>query len=294
MAAHEPVLLKETIKFLRPELGRAFVDATVDGGGHAREILKAMAKNAVLVGIDRDAGMLDRLKKELGGERRLKLVQGNFRNLAKLAHKFSRAYDGVLFDFGLSSIQLESSGRGFSFLKDEPLLMTYAAKPKVGDLTAALIVNSWPEEEVSKIIWQYGEERFARRIARTLAEERKKSKILTTEHLVRIIKKATPAWYHKSRIHPATKTFQALRIAVNDELDSLKEGLESAWGVLKPKGRLVVISFHSLEDRIVKNFLRDKKNQAEILTKKPISPSGKEISANPRARSAKMRAAIKK
>ena len=166
MSAHEPVLLNETIKFLRPEEGKAFIDATVDGGGHARAILNAMNKRAVLVGIDRDAGMLARLERELGKDRRLKLVCGNFRNLAKPTRIFSRAYDGVLFDFGLSSIQLESSGRGFSFLRDEPLLMTYAAKPKVGDLTAALIVNSWPEEEISKILWQYGEERFARRIDR--------------------------------------------------------------------------------------------------------------------------------
>ena len=288
--AHAPVLLNESIKFLRPDKGRAFIDATVDGGGHARAILSAMDKKAVLVGVDRDERMLARLEKELGKDRRLKLVCGNFRDLAKLAREFSGFYDGIIFDLGLSSIQLESSGRGFSFRKDEPLYMTYEARPKVNDLTAALIVNSWQEEEISKILWQYGEERFAKRIAKAIAEERKRAKILTTLHLARIIEKAVPLGYRRARIHPATRTFQALRIAVNDELESLKEGLNGAWKILKPKGRLVVISFHSLEDRIVKNFFREKKQEAEILTKKPVSPAREEVLKNPRARSAKLRA----
>lgn len=291
--AHEPVLLNESIKFLRPRDGKAFIDATIDGGGHARRILSEMSQKAVLAGIDRDGDMIRRLKKEFKGDRRLKLAEGNFKNLKKLAKKFSDSYDGILFDLGLSSVQLEDSGRGFSFLRDEPLIMTYEPNPKVGDLTAALIVNSWPEEEISKILWQYGEERFARGIAKEIMRERKKSKILATFHLVKIIKKATPVWYHRARIHPATKTFQALRIAVNDELEALREGLGQGWEILRPGGRMAVISFHSLEDRIVKNFFREKKDKAGILTKKPVVPNEAEKTLNPRSRSAKLRAARK-
>lgn len=288
--AHEPVLLNETIKFLRPEQGRAFIDATIDGGGHARRLLNEMSSGAVLVGIDLDEAMIDRLRKEFKNDSRLRPVCGNFRDLKKLVKKFSASYDGILLDLGLSSLQLEASGRGFSFQKDEPLLMTYEAKPKVGELTAALIVNSWPEKEIAQVLWQYGEERFARRIARAILEERKKAKIFTTFQLVKIVQKAAPVWYRRARIHPATKTFQALRIAVNDELEALKEGLAQAWEILKPEGRIVVISFHSLEDRIVKNFFKEKKSKAEILTKKPVGPSEAEKTANPRARSAKLRA----
>lgn len=291
--AHIPVLLNETIEILKPEEGRAFIDATIDGGGHGREILKRMGQGTILVGIDRDKTMIESLQKEFHQEPRLKLITGNFRHLSSSAGHFAKSYDGILFDLGLSSLQLEKSGRGFSFLRDEPLLMTYESNPDPDKLTAAKIINSWPEKELLRIIKEYGEERYAPKIARAIVEARRNSRILTTGTLAQVIKKAVPAKYGRLKIHPATKTFQALRIAVNDELGALNDGLREAWNLLGSKGRLAVISFHSLEDRIVKNFFRSKKDEAELLTKKPIRPEAGEIGQNPRARSAKLRAAIK-
>ncbi len=291
--SHIPVLLNEVIKFLNPEPGDIILDATVDGGGHAKAILEKISPNGKLIGIDQDEEILERLKSELGKE--AILINGNFRDLDKLLESLKIKFlNAALYDFGMSSLQLEESGRGFSFLKDEPLLMTYKSFTEPNDLTADKIINIWPEKEIADTIFYYGEERYARRIARKIAEGRKRKHIKTTFELADIIKRSVP-WKPRQKINPATKTFQALRIAVNDELNAIAESLEKVWQFLVPGSRLVVISFHSLEDRIAKNFFRNKKKEgeAEIKTLKPIGPSEEEISLNPRSRSAKLRAAMK-
>src|SRR3989344_5080742 len=293
--AHIPVLLNEAIKILEPERGRAFIDSTANGGGHTAEILKRMNNDAVLVAIDRDEETVKRLKHKFSSDTRLKAVCGNFRGLSGLVKDFSKTYDGILFDLGISSDQLERSGRGFSFLRDEPLIMTFESTTEPDRLTAARIVNSWSESDLTEIFREYGEERYAPRIAGAIVKERKRSRIMKTAELAKIILEAVPKAYQKQRIHPATRTFQALRIAVNDELGALENGLREAWSVLEIGGRLAVISFHSLEDRIVKNFFRNKKKEGlgEILTKKPIVPDMEEARQNPRSRSSKLRALLK-
>ncbi len=205
-------------------------------------------------------------------------------------YKFG-AIHGILFDLGMSSWHLEKSGRGFSFQRNEPLDMRYKVKCQ-NCLTAEEIINKWPESEIEKILIEYGEEKFAKRIARKIIDERKIRQIKSTLQLVEIIKKAGPISY---RIHPATKTFQALRIAVNNELDNLNKAIPQAIKILKPNGKLIIISLHSLEDRIVKNFFKEnaQKSLIKILTKKPIQADNEEIKINPRSRSAKLRAAIK-
>lgn len=291
---HIPVLLKESLDLLKPEKGTMFVDATINGGGHSEEILKRMKQGAVLTGIDQDEDLINLLKnkfqKEIG-EKRLILINGNFRDLKNLLKEKS---DGIILDLGMSSYHLEKSGRGFSFQKDEPLIMTYSADWQ-NKLTAKEILNTWNREELEEIFREYGEERFARKISEAIAERRKKKPFKTTSELADVILKITPAKYKRMKIHPATRIFQALRIAVNDELNILNEGLNQAFEILKPGGRIIVISFHSLEDRIVKNFFRQKKreNQGEILTKKPIQPSIEEIRRNPKSRSAKLRGIVK-
>jgi len=298
--AHIPVLLNESISFLRTEDGRAFIDATYGGGGHTKEILQKMPSDAILIAIDRDENAFKDLRKKFSGEARLKPVCANFRDIKNIAKRFAKTYNGILFDLGMSSDQLEKSGRGFSFQKDEPMLMTYEANPGPGCLTAALIVNTWTEEKLAEIFWKYGEERRARQIARLIVKERTRSRILGSKQLADLIagafKKAgklprTKARFIRGR-HPATKVFQALRITVNDELGVLQEGLKGAWELLGEGGRLVVISFHSLEDRVVKNFFKSKKadDSGKILTPKPLGPTPEEVRANPRSRSAKLRA----
>src|SRR3989338_2572725 len=295
---HIPVLLKESMDLLKSEKGKMFIDATINGGGHSREILKRMKRRVVLIGIEQDGDLINSLKnkfqKEIG-EKRLILKKGNFRNLKNLLKEIDPSaklrVNGIIFDLGMSSYHLEKSGRGFSFQKDEPLIMTYSAEFQ-DKLTAREILNQWSREELEEILREYGEERYARKISQAIAEKRKKKKFKTTKDLVDVFLKPAP---RIKKIHPATKTFQALRIAVNDELNSLKDGLEQGFEILNKGGRMVVISFHSLEDRIVKNFFRQKnqENQGQILTKKPIQPSIEEIRQNPRSRSAKLRAIIK-
>ena len=287
---HRPVLLKEAIEYLNLKEGDVAVDATVDGGGHAKDILNKIGKNGKLIGIDQDADMIEKLDL---GENAI-LINGNFRDLDKLVSASSAdKVDAILFDLGISSLQLEDSGRGFSFQKDEPLLMTLKQNLQPGDLTAQEIINNWSEKEIADLIFKYGEERYSRRIARGIAEKRGASPILTTGELIEIIRLNVPRNYRNSRtINCATRTFQAIRIAVNDELGALERGLETGWKILKNNGRMVVISFHSLEDRIVKNFYKNKNSTGEgkILTKKPITPSWEEKKINPRSRSAKLRA----
>jgi len=289
MRIHQPVLLKEAIDFLEVKENRNYVDCTFGEGGHALEILKRNGPRGKVLGIERDPIILKETKKR----KRLILVNDSFANLKKIVEKenFKNVF-GVLFDLGFSSWHLERSGRGFSFLRDEPLIMRYDGKES---LTAKEILNSWPEKEIEKIFREYGQERFAKRIAKEISVYRKLKPIKKTSQLVEIVKRATPVWYQKRKIHFATKVFQALRIAVNEELSNLEKALPQALEILEKGGRLVVISYHSLEDKIVKKFFKEnfKKGHLKILTKKPLRPQKEEIKVNPRSRSAKLRAAIK-
>lgn len=290
---HTPVLLKEVIEILDPQKGDTVLDCTINDGGHALAICQSIGEKGLLVGIDEDKGALERARNNLAScEAKIILEESNFRNLDLVLEKSDVAgADKILFDFGLSSDQLEASGRGFSFQKDEPLLMTFTVIPKIGQLTALEVVNSWSEEDLSDIIREYGEERFSRRIARAIVEARKKGLIGTTAELKKIIEKAVPSRPEKGRIHSATKTFQAIRIAVNDELEAIREGLEKAAKKLNSGGRIAAISFHSLEDRIVKQYWKElaEGGKFRIVTKKPITPNREEEIANPRSRSAKLR-----
>lgn len=294
---HIPVLKKEVLKYLNPQTNKNYIDCTIGGGGHSFAILKENQPKGKVLGIEWDKEILNYLKSVIKNSeirKRLILVNDSFTNLKKIIEKerFSQI-DGILFDLGLSSWHLEKSARGFSFQRKEPLDMRYSLSTP---LTAKEIVNKFSEQEIEKVLKKYGEERFAKKIAKRIIKYRKRKTIETTSQLVNIIKRAVPAWYQHKRIHPATKTFQALRIATNKELDNLIETLPQALEVLEKGGRLVLISFHSLEDRIVKHFFKDqaKKENIKILTKKPIKPSRKEIKINPRSRSAKLRAAVKK
>ena len=288
---HIPVLLKEAIEYLDPKEGNVILDATFGNGGHAREILKHVGEKGKVIGLDQDISSQSSVVSS-----QIIFINENFRNLDKVLDSLHiKKIDGALFDLGFSSDQLDESGRGFSFQKDELLLMTLKSGLGPNDLTAREIVNQWREEEIADVLYKYGEERYSRRIVKAIIERRKKKKIETTFELMDVIRLSVPKNYRNGRINCATRTFQALRIAVNDELGALEEGLKKAWDKLDKEGRLVVISFHSLEDRIVKNFFRDKKQAGEgkILTKKPVVPAEEEIKNNPRSRSAKMRAIMK-
>jgi len=299
---HIPVLQKEVIKYLDPKTNENFIDCTIGGGGHALAILEKIQPNGKVLGVDWDEEIIRRLKIK----NNLILVCDNFANLKKFIKKYNfENISGVLFDLGYCSWHLEESGRGFSFLRNEPLDMRYNIKSKI--LTAEKIVNEWSEDALERILKEYGEERYAGRIARKIIEARKLRPIKTTFQLVELIKRAMPGRYHYRKIsrrkargflrdrHPATRTFQALRIAVNDELNNFKKALPQALEALESDGKLVIISFHSLEDRIAKNFFKDRaeKGLVKILTKKPIKPSTEEIKINPRSRSAKLRACLK-
>jgi len=297
---HIPVLLDEVIELLNPKENEIVVDATINGGGHTEAILKIKNFSGTVIGIDQDEDLLNKLKNRLKNyikEDRLKLICGNFENIDEHLYSLNiEKADAFLFDLGMSSEHLESSGRGFSFLRDEPLIMSYKLSPEADDLTAYKIINIFRGEEIYKILKEYGEERFVSRIVNNILEWRRKKRIETTFELVEIIKKSVPYGVQKkSKINPATKTFQALRIAANRELDVLKTGLQKAFGELNKGGRMAVISFHSLEDRIVKNFFRELKtnNLVDILTKKPIIAKDEEKVENQRSRSAKLRAIIK-
>jgi len=291
---HVPVLQKEVIEYLDPKPNENFIDCTIGEGGHTLAILEKNGPKGKVLGIDADPEIIRNLKLEIRNfKKRIILVCDNFANLAETVKKQRfKSVSGILFDLGMSSWHLETSSRGFSFQKKEPLDMRYNLQ---NPLTAEKILNYWSRVEIEKILKDYGEEQFAPKIAEALLNFRKFKPLQTTSQLVEIIKRATPGWYHRRKIHFATKTFQALRIAVNDELNNLEKALPQALNILKPGGRIVVISFHSLEDRIVKNFLKEgnKNNLLKILTKKPITPSFKEMKINPRSRSAKLRASQK-
>lgn len=291
---HTPVLGHEVQYWLISERSATILDCTVGYGGHAELILESSKTGTKVIGLDRDSKAIDFSRQRLirFGER-IVLRQGNYRDLKSLlAEAGVSTVDGVLFDFGVSSPQLDDVSRGFSFQREGPLDMRM--DQTVGR-TAADLVNSSPEHELADMIFQYGEERYARRIARAIVQERQRCPLKTTGDLVSLIARSVPASYRHGRIHCATRTFQALRIAVNHELDFLESSLRDATDVLTSGGRICAISFHSLEDRIVKHTFRSLSQGPEailsILTKKPVLPSQAECEANPRSRSAKLRVA---
>lgn len=292
-SVHTPVLLKETVEALAPKRGQIYVDGTIGGGGHALAMLEAASGELRIIGIDQDRGAILRARERLSTARpEPQFVKANFRDIDRALQEVGMGkVDLILLDLGLSSDELQNSGRGFSFQRDEPLLMTYDDEPESGAITAESIVNDKSEKELADIIWEYGEERFSRQIARAIVARRKKERIRTSADLAAVIEQAVPKFFQPRRTHPATKTFQAIRMAVNEELLSLRECLPLAFERLSAGGRLAVISFHSLEDRIVKNFFRDKSKsgQGSLPFTKPVRPSREEISRNPRARSAKLR-----
>lgn len=291
-SVHKTVLLHETIQGLNLNSKSVVVDATFGGGGHTLEICK-LYKDIKIFAIDQDKDAFKKAESKFKGIKcDIKFINLNFRQIGE--QEDLKNFDGIMFDLGLSSDQLENSGRGFSFLKDEPLLMNMKSKkenPSSEDITALEVVNTWEEKNLADIIYGYGEERFSRRIAKGIVEARKKSKIETTFDLVKIISESVPAVYRRGKINCATKTFQALRIAVNDELGALKEGIEKGFQGLNVGGRMAVISFHSLEDRIVKRFFKQLEQEGKVIliNKKPIIPTKEEIINNNRSRSAKLR-----
>jgi 16S rRNA (cytosine1402-N4)-methyltransferase len=293
---HVPVLKNEVIKYLSPKENENFIDCTVGQGGHSFAILEKNGPQGKVLGIDKEEDLIKELSqkiKSLNLEKRFLLYCGDYKDLKEIVKKLNFCpVNGILFDFGISSWHLEYSKRGFSFKKDEPLLMNYGKK---SSLTARDIINFFSEKEIERILREYGQENFSKRIAKEIVLNRKREKILTTFQLIEIIKKSVPNWYLHQKRHFATKTFQALRIAVNDELNKIAMVLPVAFEILEPKGRIVTISFHSLEDKIVKDFFKKiaKEKKAIILTKKPIVPSFEEIKTNPKSRSAKLRAVIK-
>lgn len=287
---HIPVLLKESIKFLNPSGRKVYVDATLGGGGHTKAILDK-CQGCKVIGIDQDEEALKETEENLKSYKdRLITVFDNFRNLKNILKDLGmEKVSGILVDLGPSNIQLQDPKRGFSFLSDGPLDMRMDSKQA---FKASDIVNNWPQNSLVKILRDLGEERYALSITRQILKERERKPITTTLQLVDIIRKATPPKYRFSkRIHFATNTFRALRMVVNDELQALKEFLNILPEVLDKKGRVVIISFHSLEDRTVKNFFKNNTDKLKILTKKPIRPSEQEINANPKSRSAKLRVA---
>lgn len=291
-ARHDSVLMDEVLEALEVEQGDTVLDATLGGAGHFSRLLASLGADGVIIGIDADAEAVERAREAYALDRRsdrpvAHLVEDNFRNLTRVLDRLGVEYiNKALFDLGWSGYQI-AGGRGFSFQGDEPLLMTYGP----GGQSAAEIVNSTPERELADILYTYGEESFARQIAKSICMARAKERILTTGQLVKAIEAGVPAHYRSGRTNAATKSFQALRIAANDELGSLREGLTAAITRLAPAGRLAVISFHSIEDRIVKTMLRDAvaEGLGILVEKKPVAPSREEVLANRRARSAKLR-----
>lgn len=303
---HRPVLLRECIEGLNIKPGGIYVDGTLGRGGHSEEIAKRLT-TGTLIAIDRDQQAIDEAGARLApyGDR-VTLVKGNFRDLTSVLDCLDVGFvDGMLFDLGVSSPQLDDAARGFSYMNDAPLDMRM---DKSASCTAGDIVNTWSEGELKRILWEYGEERFAGRIAGQIVKARTKAPIETTLQLVEIIKKALPAAALREKQHPAKRSFQAIRIAVNDELGAVEDLMRQAPDRLAPGGRLCIISFHSLEDRIIKNGIAARENgctcprEAPVctcgfvrtlrsVTRKPITAGEEELSQNPRARSAKLRIA---
>ena len=273
---HIPVLLNEIIEQI--ESNKNYVDCTLGFGGHSKEILKKNGPNGKVLGIEIDKEIFEKTIKD----ERLIAVNDSYINLEKIVKKHNfKDISGILLDAGMSSYHIDLSGRGFSFNKDEPLLMNYGS-----GISAEEIINEYSEDEIERILREYGEEKFSKKIAKKIVEERKRKRIKSTLQLVEIVRKIVP----RSKINPATRTFQAIRIETNKELENLESVLPQALKLLNRSGKLFIISFHSLEDRIVKNFIKN--NQLEL--NKPIIPSEQEIKSNPRSRSAKLRIILKK
>lgn len=282
-------MVEEVMTFLKCEPGHTYVDATLGGGGHASEILKRSVPDGVVIGMEWDEDALSEARNTLMpfGDR-VKIFRENFIHLPDLMK--AESADGILLDLGLSSIQVEKEERGFSFRGEGPLDMRMDQRMNE---TAADLVDSLSSEELESTLAQYGEERWAKRIARAVVQERERESIRTTQTLRKIVHRAIPRRFHSRRIDPATRTFQALRIRVNEELENLKKILETGWKILKRGGRMCVISFHSLEDRMVKETFRtlEKEGEMRVLTKKPVTPCEEEQKRNPRSRSGKLRCA---
>ncbi len=309
--SHKPVMLEECIEGLEIKPDGIYVDGTLGGAGHSIEILKRLGPEGLLIGIDQDMEALEAAGKklrEVNTKGSFVTKHANFENIRQIleAQKI-KSVDGILIDLGVSSHQLDTEERGFRYLEDAPLDMRMNRE---GDFDARVLVNTWPEAEITRIIREYGEEKWAGRIAQFICSARKQNEITTTQQLVDIIKAAVPAAARREGPHPAKRTFQAIRIAVNRELDVLQQALPEMVKCLKTGGKLCVITFHSLEDRIVKQFIRDKSGRctcppgfpkcvcnavAELkaIPSKPIVPSEQELETNHRARSAKLRIAIK-
>jgi 16S rRNA (cytosine1402-N4)-methyltransferase len=295
---HKPVLLNEVLVNLDPHKGDFIIDGTVDGGGHAEAIIEAIGPKGTFLGLDWDERLLAECRKRLGdrvkGNKNIFLLHGNYADLPEILRKEKmEKADGLLIDLGFSSEQLENSGRGFSFSeasKGEPLLMTYDdSRTPVKD-----IIRGLTEKELADIIFEFGGERGSRRIAKAIKEAGKRQPITTSGQLAEVVRSALPGNYEHGRIDAATRTFQALRIYANGELENLKKLLNNLTNILKPNGRVAIISFHSTEDGIVKKAFQSlaKEEKITILTKKPISASHEEVKNNPRSRSAKLRAAV--
>jgi len=304
---HRPVLLSEAIALLEVKPGGVYLDATLGGGGHAAEVLKRIGPSGTLIGIDRDREAVEYSRKRLEGTAGRKiLAEANFRDLRSILDMHGIAdLDGAIFDLGVSSHQLDTA-RGFSVQRDEPLDMCMGTDAR----SAAEIVNQYPEVELARIIRDYGEERFARRIARSIVRRRAAQPIRTTGELAEVVVSAIPPARRRQDIHPATCSFMAIRIEANAELEAIETAIPAAVDALKVGGVLAAISFHSLEDRLVKTILRRLSGRCEcpprmpecrcgarkvvkVLTAKPVTPNADEIEINPRSRSAKLRAAIK-
>lgn len=288
--SHKTVLLHEAVDGLQLQPDYIVVDATFGSGGHAREILSRLNKKGTYIGIDADASALEGATLP-PSEATVHLVNDNFKNITQILSSLHiEKVHAILADLGWRSEQFENSGKGFSFNIDEPLLMTFG-DPSTYPFTAKDIVNDWEEETLANIFYGYADERFARRIARAVVEIRKKEPIVTTKALADIVAEAIPKRFHPRRIHPATKAFQALRIAVNDELTTLETFIREATVSLEAEGRMSIITFHSLEDRIVKHSFRSlaQSGAYRLITKKPITATEEELDINPRARSAKLR-----
>ncbi len=304
---HKPVLLKETLEYLDLKPGGVYIDGTLGGAGHSSEIIKRIIPKGVLLGIDQDSNAINAAKERLKDYKdNVIVVRDNFRNIKAIAlGNGFKEVDGVLLDIGVSSHQLDEDERGFSYMHDGPLDMRM---DRDRDYDAAEIVNNASDKELTRILRDYGEEKWAVRIAKFIIEERKNGRIETTFKLVDIIKRAIPAAARREGGHPAKRTFQALRIAVNDELEVLEQAVKDAVDILKPGGRLVVITFHSLEDRIVKTVFNNmerpctcppqlpicmcgKEPLLKVVTRKPVIAGEEELESNTRSKSAKLRAA---
>ena len=301
---HTPVLLRETVEGLALAPDATVIDATLGSGGHFSAILVKLGLHGTVLGVDADPIAVARVAQEIAQKdtqyARVLFATGNFRNISEIAKTQGLAKaDAIVADLGWRSEQFGSSrelggGKGFSFSADEPLRMTFG-DPATYPFTAADIVHSWREEDIAAVLKGYGEERFARRIAHAIVARRETKPIETSAELAGVVEQAIPSKYRRGRIHPATKTFQALRIAVNDELDALREFITASCALLSPGGRLAIITFHSLEDRLVKQALRalEEAGSMRRVTKKPITPTAEETKTHPRARSAKLRIAEK-